>query len=101
MSLFGEIVFNLFLLIAGILMVQTVLKEQRRRKIKEQPVEVKRYFYLKETVLCVQCDCVFSNKDYNQCPACGNTSTYYHINFALLSEESKSNSLKLKGVTIQ
>jgi RNA polymerase subunit RPABC4/transcription elongation factor Spt4 len=86
---------------AVVLTIQTVLKEKRRRKVKDQPVEVKRYFYLKETVLCVQCDCVFSNKDYAQCPACGNTSTYYHINLALLPESGKSTSLKLKGVTVQ
>ena len=100
MNLLGEVLFYLFLFITGCMMVQNIYRKWKQTN--SQPViEVKKYFYLKETVLCIQCDCIFSIKDYAYCPSCGSRSTYYHMELALLPDEMKKDSLKLKGVTIQ
>ena len=62
--------------------------------LKELPsIEVKKYFYLSQAVLCSNCDCVFSYKDYKQCPSCGNSNNYY-INLTL-------ESIDQKGATMQ
>jgi hypothetical protein len=43
-----------------------------------------KYFFLKQAVLCSQCECIFSYKEFRQCPACGTTNNFY-VNLALKS----------------
>lgn len=36
----------------------------------------KQYFFLAQTTLCSECDCIFSSKDFKTCPFCGNTNSF-------------------------
>jgi len=40
-------------------------------------IEGKQYLFLKQTILCSDCDCIFSFKDFIKCPSCGNTNSFH------------------------
>ena len=46
-------------------------KNQYKSENEEEIVYENKYFYLSQAILCTNCDCIFSRKDYKKCPSCG------------------------------
>ena len=62
----------------------SIAKSWKRTPYTEDMLYEKKYFFLKQAVLCSQCECIFSYKEFRQCPACG-TSNNFYVNLALKS----------------
>ncbi len=65
----------------------------------EEVIIVHSHFNIKNAVMCVNCETVFSRKSYKNCPDCTSDQTYI-VGLALKTNEVCEH-IKMKGVTLQ
>ena len=72
--------FSSILLAIGYTVFKLIYSTFKKEQEEDTIIYENKYFYLKQAVLCPQCDCLFNRKDYPQCPSCGT-----EISFAISS----------------
>lgn len=80
--------------------IKHFLQYKLNSKLLNQEICFKVYFPAHEALLCPQCDCIFSRKDFIECPACRNSQNF-HLNLAINPIMQFEMCKKLHHITLQ
>lgn len=57
--------------------IKQYFNHQMNKKFLELEMCHKACFTIQESMICIECDCIFSKKIFHQCPVCGNDQNFY------------------------
>jgi hypothetical protein len=93
------IVLGIILIVILYVIAEKIMNHNDTSNREEEFVIIHSYFNIKNAMMCINCETVFSRQNNKQCPACGSESGY-QLHLAVKSDIERQNTV-MKGVIYQ